>query len=388
MQSFNASQDAATKGEELYNDFNSDNNNQNAFKHSYWNALMEKRISKTFLKEVSVYPYPTFYVSVEIDFAKLFSDAHEYGSSGLSTAMDCSNNEKGRSYGAFYKNLTDHNIALELSKGIGNGDFVRIANGILVPTNWEELKPQFLFITTAFANGLSITGVLCLINSDLEIPSQINGQAIVKIDDLAFSNQTFMTKVIIPSSITYIGQSAFQNTNSALLFLQGRITVPNSFDISWNSSNNPVYLNNIQCLHESKTLVYLDSTKHGDLCIICRTIANTESHLYANFIWKNYNQHSACCECESIKLQGHVISSSDIGFPYKACLLCGGLAKLGFVQLESHKFTAAQALSTFVQEYFGNNSYLLSNGIYVISDIDLESFYNGTLVLPELFYLY
>ncbi|NLI52330.1 MAG: hypothetical protein GX377_03050, partial [Erysipelotrichaceae bacterium] len=34
-------------------------------------------------------------------------------------------------------------------------------------------------------------------------------------------------------------------------------------------------------------------------------------------------------------------------------------------------------------EYFSNGSYLLSNGVYVISDADLDAFNSGTLDIPK-----
>ena len=46
VQAYNASRDAVSKGDELFTNSNSDHRNPNAFRHGYWNALMEKRISK------------------------------------------------------------------------------------------------------------------------------------------------------------------------------------------------------------------------------------------------------------------------------------------------------------------------------------------------------
>ena len=39
--------------------------------------------------------------------------------------------------------------------------------------------------------------------------------------------------------------------------------------------------------------------------------------------------------------------------------------------------------SIYIEEYFGNGSFVLSNGVIVLSNEDLELYYNGTLVLPN-----
>ena len=59
------------------------------------------------------------------------------------------------------------------------------------------------------------------------------------------------------------------------------------------------------------------------------------------------------------------------GKRYATCLVCGGLAERGFVQLN--------ALSAEVHYVTDNGSYILPNGVIVLVDEDTELYLNGTL---------
>jgi hypothetical protein len=63
-------------------------------------------------------------------------------------------------------------------------------------------------------------------------------------------------------------------------------------------------------------------------------------------------------------------------------MLCGGPADTGFIGPFGD---ASSPLwnTNYVVEYFSNGSYLLSNGVYVISDADLDAFNSGTLDIPK-----
>lgn len=242
-----------------------------------------------------------------------------------------------------------------------------------------------VFTTSISGNNCTITGVTSgfTLAGSITIPEMINGRTVTQIGSSAFSGQNQLTRITIPSTVTTIGANAFKNTNDARIDLEGRTSSPSTFNVSWNSSNNPVYLSGIRCYHTSRTLVSINTTTHGERCDKCRTTINITSHTYTNYIWKNYNQHSTTCGCGAFKLQGHAVASGDPGYPYKNCLHCGGPAQYGFVQLGGRIPMIELVPSLFIQEYFGNGSYLLSNGIYVISDEDLDGFYDGTLALPE-----
>ncbi|HMM00817.1 MAG TPA: S8 family peptidase [Bacilli bacterium] len=109
------------------------------------------------------------------------------------------------------------------------------------------------------------------------------------------------------------------------------------------------------------------------------THAYTFSH---QWIQGNLYNHRSFCSCGLSALRSHVVSSGDNGFPYKTCVDCGGPAEYGFVVLDNVPTTIQTSSSIYFTEYFGNDSFILSNGVIVLSDIDLESYYDGTLILP------
>lgn len=101
-----------------------DHNNANAFKHSYWNALMAKEIGNLQ--------------------AQLWGTAHEKSSTDeLATEMDLANNKSGRMVYAALSIInipTDTELKNDLLKRIKDGGLVRIVNRKLVPTDGSDRK--------------------------------------------------------------------------------------------------------------------------------------------------------------------------------------------------------------------------------------------------------
>ncbi len=248
--------------------------------------------------------------------------------------------------------------------------------------NAGEAVKNASFVTSSGGSTIAVRQTTNVVLKDVIIPTQINGITITTLKDSAFSNQTQLIKASLPNSITTIGNKAFYNTNNAPIYLLNRTSAPSTFHYNWNASLNPVYLSDGLCTHTSKTLTNLSGTKHGMVCNKCRTTTNIENH-DNTYTWINYTQHNAECDCGYDVLEGHSVSSTDPGFPYKTCLKCGGPASTGFVWSNGYAYSPL-GLANDVVEYFGNGSYLLANGVYVISDADLDAFYEGTLVLPEI----
>lgn len=99
------------------------NGNADAFRHSFWNALMTKRIGASE--------------------AKKFADAHENGADGqpaLQKSMDLTNNAKGRSYGEAYKSVTERTLSTRIRDRVSEGNMVRISGSKLIPTNSSGRK--------------------------------------------------------------------------------------------------------------------------------------------------------------------------------------------------------------------------------------------------------
>mgnify|MGYP000849563667 CR=1 FL=1 len=130
------------------------------------------------------------------------------------------------------------------------------------------------------SNQIAITGVKSSVTltDSITIPEFLNSRTVTKIGSYAFSGQTQLSQVSIPSSITHIGSDVFQNSNNAPIYLEGRTSAPNTFDINWNSSGNPVYLNGNLCTHTSTTLMSINYTQHGHLCNTCRTFVSESNH--------------------------------------------------------------------------------------------------------------
>ena len=108
-------------------------------------------------------------------------------------------------------------------------------------------------------------------------------------------------------------------------------------------------------------------------CIHCN--AYTTTHDYdMNYEWISYTLHNVECSCgESETTQPHAVASGsyNTGQRFATCLLCGGLAEMGFVQLTIN--------SSAVTNVTINGSFILPNGVIVLEDEDLEAYLNGTL---------
>ena len=120
---------------------------------------------------------------------------------------------------------------------------------------------------------------------------------------------------------------------------------------------------------------YSDTVFHSfenSYCVDCGFYYH--SHDYnAPYTWVDYTHHLATCECGNRIKRPHAVSSgsfSGVGNKYATCLLCGGSARMGFVQ-------AGIKENQLVTE---NGSYVLPNGVIVLVDEDSCAYLNGTLV--------
>lgn len=143
----------------------------------------------------------------------------------------------------------------------------------VTPITNDSFNTSNLTSTTVSLNGINFNPT-----GEFVIPNQLNGRIVTQIGSSAFTGQSQLTKITIPSSVTTIGNNAFQNSNNAPIYLEGRTSAPNTFDINWNSSGNPVYLNGNLCTHTSTTLMSINYTQHGHLCNTCRTFVSESNH--------------------------------------------------------------------------------------------------------------
>lgn len=121
--------------------------------------------------------------------------------------------------------------------------------------------------------------------------------------------------------------------------------------------------------------------------LVNKTTSNTEylslsiynhTHSYDHsYLWVSYTNHYGYCHCDEFQLQGHAVASGsyNAGQRFATCLLCGGSAEIGFVQLTIN--------SSAVTKVTINGSFILPNGVIVLEDEDLEAYLNGTLVFYD-----
>ena len=108
------------------------------------------------------------------------------------------------------------------------------------------------------------------------------------------------------------------------------------------------------------------------MCLQCHYL-NNHTHSYDSWKYYNYAYHIEVCECGEIgeEIGAHVIRSSEL-IDFKApCLICGQILDLR---------SDTVILNNTIIKYTVNGSYVLSNGIIILSDEDLSSFYLGNLI--------
>ncbi len=143
------------------------------------------------------------------------------------------------------------------------------------------------------------------------------------------------------------------------------------------------------CIHhggvnEQMLLVASDGNRYFYKCLYCRHIEETyHEHTYSDWVSISDTRHIECCECgvRGTTTGVHVTKASNIVNGKSYCIHCGYMVTLteGFIPIIHN-----------VQKVSVNGSYILSNGIIVLVDEDVEAYMNGTLVfydkdkLPEL----
>ncbi len=261
------------------------------------------------------------------------------------------------------------------------------------------------YLTTPIGNNeIRIDGITFTSIGAHTIPEICNGRTVIQISNSAIANQTSLTEIHIPSSVTTIGNDAFKNTNNASIYLEGKEIVPSTFSYYWNPSGNPVYLNGNLCTHTFKTTIELNDTQHGDYCFDCKTLTNETNHSmyisgewekchycpYSKFLghthsysytWLNLQEHRRSCSCGDSRTTAHIISGSWNGVGY-TCIACGGPADGGIIINGIYPTFNTKGDISHVSHYFGNESFILNNGVIVLSELDLIKYYDGTLILP------
>ena len=126
------------------------------------------------------------------------------------------------------------------------------------------------------------------------------------------------------------------------------------------------YTNNVQGLNYSFQEAH-SMTSNG-----CYTCGYGHTHSYGAYVYSNNRLHIRYCVCGSGETQAHYVKQSDIiDNRYVTCLGCNTLLDLNE--------DMANIDPNSVSRVTINGSYILSNGIIVLVDADVDAYINGTL---------
>ncbi|MDE7385486.1 MAG: hypothetical protein K2M84_06995, partial [Anaeroplasmataceae bacterium] len=154
--------------------------------------------------------------------------------------------------------------------------------------------------------------------------------------------------------------------------------------ISYNSSvsSNGICGNSNQVVVRSKWGAYGLYEHNGDYCPYVPRYGGQADYVkyfrhfhdyHEPYTWKNYTMHTGVCGCGDTKELPHAVSSDAFKNnknKYAYCLICGGLAEIGFTQITSAN------KADYVTE---NGSFILPNGVVVLVDEDIEAYLDGSL---------
>lgn len=111
---------------------------------------------------------------------------------------------------------------------------------------------------------------------------------------------------------------------------------------------------------------------HDRVCTTCYYYTESDIHFETvGYQWLNLTTHTMLCECGDLIESNHVVSSDayNSGASIAPCLLCGGNATIGFIEIQNNILKISE-----------NGSFILSNGLVVLVDKDIEAYMNGTLI--------
>ena len=119
--------------------------------------------------------------------------------------------------------------------------------------------------------------------------------------------------------------------------------------------------------HHYLRISYEDPDDYGT---IFTEITNMHEHNIYGYQWLNLTSHNSLCICGPI-VESHVVSASLLnrGSKFATCMLCGGIASINDILNGADNQLP----------YSLNGSYILPNGVIVLVDDDIESYFNGTL---------
>lgn len=105
---------------------------------------------------------------------------------------------------------------------------------ITIYAAWQELNPYLVFTLNSEGTEYSVKASSTDISGVINIPSVYGGKPVTAIEENAFAKCSKMTDLFIPSSVTSIGSSAFNNCSSDLLIYSEVTSQPSGWSYSAN----------------------------------------------------------------------------------------------------------------------------------------------------------
>ena len=107
-------------------------------------------------------------------------------------------------------------------------------------------------------------------------------------------------------------------------------------------------------------------------------IGEQHTHVYNNWIYYNRISHIEVCDCgmNGQKTKSHIVRSSDIKNNKAFCIECGYLLDLNFD-------VAITQANINNYKHSINGSYIMPDGIIILTDEDIDLYLNGTIIFYE-----
>ena len=168
-----------------------------------------------------------------------------------------------------------------------------------VPLVEEEIS-SFEYMDTA--GGVMIRKYIGT-NTDVVIPSQLDGKAVVMIDDYAFDKSKLLTSIVIPDSVVGIGRGAFLACESLV-----EITIPDSVTSIASSA--------FYGCTSLESIAMPDSVMSIDAYTFSRCTSLVEIVIPGSVKNIEYEAFEGCTLLESITIPDSVESINDYAFRY------------------------------------------------------------------------
>lgn len=128
----------------------------------------------------------------------------------------------------------------------------------------------------------------------------------------------------------------------------------------------------------------INGSKHSVVCLECGYVSAEESHDY-DYLPYNNEKHKGVCECGLESLTPHIVESISGSGIRGICMLCGETVVIGggtIMPLGNNDGTMdTLTIDTEIEFITENGSYVLPNGVIVLSDY--EQYLSGDIVLSD-----